>query len=412
MIDESARSNDSTKGDRPIDFPSPPHRRLMLRHLMYTVFVAALIFWVISLADFYLVILTFLGLGFLIVGSLITASKSRSRNRDTLTRMLAIASQHEVVLTTALTALAEDCRGSYRRKVLTLAAYLDYGEEFPRAIDQIPGVLPADVEILARVGWFSGKFSEALLEGAATRLALRPIYNLIASRISYLTALFFLIQIIAGFLFYFVEPRMVSILRDFGIALPTMTGTVFALGHLSTAWQFLVTLAFVDSLILIYVPLAIFGWSQFGIPILDRWFVRRHSALILRSLAWTVDGGKPLERGVNVLARSYPSRWVRRRLARIALDLAHGIDWTRSLRDHSLINASDAALLDSARRVGNLSWAMRQAAEAGERRLAHRAHLLVQGIYPILLIAIGSLVMALSVAFFLPLVTLIERLAG
>lgn len=379
---------------------------------MYAVFVSALVCWVISLADVSLILLAFLGLVCLIVSSMIAASQSRSRNRDTLARMLAIASQHEVVLSTALTALAEDCRGTHRRKILTLAALLDYGEDFPTAVDQVPGVLPADVEILARVGWSSGKFSDALREGAATRLSLRPVWNLIVSRITYVTVLFLLIQAILGFLFYFVEPRMAAILRDFGTPLPQLTAIVFALGHDSTALQILIALVAFDSLMLIYLPLAIFGWSHFGIPIVDRWFIRRHTALILRSLAWTVDGGKPLLKGVSVLARSYPSRWVRRRLSRVALDLAHGIDWTRSLCDHSLITPSDMALLDSARRVGNLSWAMRQAAEAGERRLAHRAQLLVQGLYPIILVAIGIVVLLLNVAYFMPLVSLIERLSG
>ena len=104
--------------------------------------------------------------------------------------------------------------------------------------------------------------------------------------------------------------------------------------------------------------------------------------------------------------------WVGGRLKRVEQDLVHGIDWTRSLRYHGLIRASDAAVLESAQRVGNLTWAMRQTAETGERRLALRLQLLIQILYPLVLFLIAALVGLIGAAYFAPLVMLIERLSG
>ena len=38
----------------------------------------------------------------------------------------------------------------------------------------------------------------------------------------------------------------------------------------------------------------LFGWGDMSIPLFDRLFVRRHTSLILRSLAVVVSAGRPI----------------------------------------------------------------------------------------------------------------------
>ncbi len=149
-----------------------------------------------------------------------------------------------------------------------------------------------------------------------------------------------------------------------------------------------------------------------NIPLIDALLWRRHSSLVMRALSLAVAGQKPIAAGIEGLAHDYPAGWVRRRLVRIDEDVHKGRDWIESLQDRGLIRRSDAAVLDAAQRVGNLEWALRELAESSDRRLGYRLEFWLQLLFPLLIIAAGALVSLFALAYFLPLVKLIEVLAG
>jgi protein transport protein HofC len=101
---------------------------------------------------------------------------------------------------------------------------------------------------------------------------------------------------------------------------------------------------------------------------------------------------------------------MRERLIKVLLDVQHGTDWLESLAHHGLLGRTDAAVLRSARRVGNLPWALRETAESGERRLAYRLEAFLQLLMPIVLVAFGGLVGLIVVAYLSPLITILETL--
>ena len=173
-----------------------------------------------------------------------------------------------------------------------------------------------------------------------------------------------------------------------------------------------VLLLVVQLALVIALPFAFAGWLWITVPVLDRFFVRRHSGLILRSIAVAIDSEKPLPLAFLTLATHYPARWVRDRLADVLSDVRRGVDWIEALQEHGLLRRVDAAVLESARRSGNLAWALRETADTGERRLAYRMHALLQLVFPVLILGVGLFVLTVAVAFFSPLVVLIQRLSG
>ncbi len=96
------------------------------------------------------------------------------------------------------------------------------------------------------------------------------------------------------------------------------------------------------------------GWKRLQFPSVDRLSSVKQSPLILRSLAWIVESGFPIPRGLELVRGWYPSQWVRKRLSCVILDVEHGSDWVDSLVHRRLLRKVDAAVLDSARRAGNL----------------------------------------------------------
>ena len=159
-----------------------------------------------------------------------------------------------------------------------------------------------------------------------------------------------------------------------------------------------------------FLPLSFLSWSNYTIPLFDRLLGRRHAALVFRSLALTVEGGKPISLGLSMLTQHYPTWWVRRRLLSVEKEISQGADWIESLRYHRAIRSSDADVLRSAAEVGNLAWALLELAETAERRLATRFQMMVQTLFPIVVVALGVAVLIMAVAYFLPLVALITEL--
>ena len=89
-----------------------------------------------------------------------------------------------------------------------------------------------------------------------------------------------------------------------------------------------------------------------------------------------------------------------------------GGDWCESLRRHGLIRQPELAILQAAQRVGNLPWALTEMADSVRRRLAYRVQAVAQLLFPPIVILMGLVVMFIVVALFLPLISLISKLAG
>jgi protein transport protein HofC len=409
---ESARDERRTSARAAARFFNP--WRLSLRQMIYGIFYSALLCWLFVLIAVPLVVGSIVGFVALGIGVSILVARRRSSQQDGLIEIMAIAAEQGMALAPALDAFSEECRGPFRRRVRAAAQALEDGSGLLEVLDRIPGILPAAVEVFARIGWESGNLAGALRESASNRRALRPAWVALTWRVEYLVYLLALIQIIVGFLMFYILPKLVAIFRDFRLPLPSITLYLTELRFLliDENQYLLYMLVAMEVVILIWLPFALGRWTDRGFPFLDRVLIRGHSAPVLRGLAWVVEGGRPLIWGVRALGVWYPARPVRQRLQRVAQDLEHGVDWTESLRAHRLIRSADAAVLDSARRAGNVAWAMRATAEANERRLAYRLQVLVQTLYVPLLFLVGAVVALIGVAFYLPLTQIIERLAG
>jgi protein transport protein HofC len=284
----------------------------------------------------------------------------------------------------------------------------------PQALEREPGILPRDAVVLINVGWESGVLAGALREAASARSALHPAWILLSSRFAYFVVVLGIMQGIVGFMMYFIIPKFEAIFNDFGVSLPEVTILLIHVSHWLTRYGFFFGLLLIGAelFLLMYLPVSFFGWVNWYVPGLDRLFLARHTGLILRSLARVVEGGQPIQWGVATLVKCYPTWWVRRKLRMVALDLTEGKDWCVSLYERGLLRGADAAVLESARRAGNLAWALRETAENGERRLAFRLQAWVQALFPFFVVLIGALVFVIVVGYFSPLVILIERLAG
>ncbi len=206
-------------------------------------------------------------------------------------------------------------------------------------------------------------------------------------------------------------PAWQRIYQHFQSKLPPPTAALFRLLSSSYAGWICVAITVVILSIAAFVVFRQLGWLRDDAALLGRLLAPFDAAVILRWLALVAERGQPLAPTLGMLAVRYPHSLIRRRIRRAGTDIFCGRDWAVSLSSVNMLDSSDTAIVRAAARVGNLPWALREAASNMERRLNYRLAALGQALFPFLILAIGAAVMLFVVAWFLPLIDLIQSLA-
>jgi type II secretory pathway component PulF len=149
------------------------------------------------------------------------------------------------------------------------------------------------------------------------------------------------------------------------------------------------------------------GLSRRNAPIVGRLCRRPDNALIMRWLAIAVRQERPIGEIVRLLAGSFPQPAVRAKLQRAARRIDQGADWRESLRRERLIDRLEAAVFQSAERVGNLAWALDEMADSCARRAAYRMRARLNVAFPVVVLAFGGCVFLILAGILMPLFSLI-----
>jgi len=337
---------------------------------------------------------------------------NRSRQRALL-RLLAAATEKQIPLVPMLDAFADDAVGSWRNDVHRLAGLLRSGLPLAEALDQVPQLLPPDVMLAVRLGMESGAPGPALRAAVRTFAehdqAGRPTSR---GDFAYLWILLLVLIGVVNFLMYWIIPKFKKIFEDFGSELPDLTVAVIEVSDFVMHYFYLfgpalfllfwatLAIAVNDLLSALDVrPLSLFGWM----------FPRRTMPDFLRNLSVVVEAGRPLSGAVSTMGRYYRSAAFRRRLLYIRNEVEQGVDLWDCLTKTGLLRASETTLLESARRAGNLPWALRAVADKIARGHLARIRTLLEIGRSTFVILIGVVVGFVFAGFFLPLIKLISE---
>jgi type II secretory pathway component PulF len=339
--------------------------------------------------------------------------KYRATRQYGLLWLLTVSAERFMPLAPAIEAFAMERGGAFSRRAKQLAKMLHDGVPLPDALDQCPGLLPPYAVPMVRVGFQTGTLAPALRQAANVHDLHEPVWMALNGKIAYLLLLPACGFMLLTFIMLKIVPSFEKIFKDFGTALPSMTVGLIQLAYFSLNYWFLFLPAYLfGPLLLFYLPMRYFGWTTWDLPGMGRFTRRFDSAQVLDTLALVAGQHRPLPEGIAALAQSYPKEHIRRRLRLVMAEIASGGDWCESLCRHGLMRQPELAILHSAQRVGNLPWALHEMADSVRRRLAYRMQALTQVLFPPIVILLGLVVMFIVVALFLPLLSLITKLAG
>jgi type II secretory pathway component PulF len=178
-------------------------------------------------------------------------------------------------------------------------------------------------------------------------------------------------------------------------------------------FRFLLLLLLLPSMALSLLILARFvGWLPVDTPWMRRWGKPLDRACLLRALATSVEAQRSLPEALRFLGTIYPKSFWRPRLQTAAEEIERGAEWSAGLQRAGLLSRSDAAVIRSAQRAGNLSWAFRELASARRRRYAYACQIFYQLTVSLGLCLLGLAILITGLAIFVPLIELLQGLAA
>jgi type II secretory pathway component PulF len=300
-------------------------------------------------------------------------------------------------------------RQGFDHKVEEVADLLDDGLSLPEALQSVPGAAPKEVRVAAEVGQATGRLAICLRRSNRERLA--GAWLEIVPRLLYPVLLLLFITGIGGFLHVQIMPKMRKIFSDFDEPLPAMTSGLGWLFDFLRESERLVGLVVMSGILAVSVLIASPA-VRWHLPLLGRLYRWDVQGLVLRMLGALLEAGRPAPEALERLAAAEEFPPVVRR----CIDSAHrrvvaGEPLAASLRRAGLLPQSMVALVQTAERLNNLPWALREMGEllSGRAvRMARRTSLVVA---PLLVLAVGAVVACVAVGMFMPLISLLTRLA-
>jgi type IV pilus assembly protein PilC len=318
-----------------------------------------------------------------------------------LLRLLVAATEENLPLSPLIAAWAKDESSSQRRRLLRLAELLRTGMPLPDAVEEVRGVL-GDEDILAiRFGAQSGTLAAAMRERLDEP---GPMASNISPRLRQMMVYFCAMLVMGTFIVAFVQikivPEFAKIVQEFDMPAPqTLHWSALFSKFIADYWY-----VFLLALMAVYW-LAFSSWPgrRLRRAILTR-VIRPlrelHTADVLEKLGVAIDAGRPISGALSTLARYHFDPTLRHQLLYIRNEVEQGVDVWRSMAAIGLLSAPEARVLETADRVGNRPWALRQIAQVKKQRTMRRLGQLSELALPAVILLFGGYVLFQALGVF------------
>jgi protein transport protein HofC len=338
----------------------------------------------------------------------------RSGQRRSTCRMLSLIFERGAQLQSSAIVAGQTMRGIAGRAARRLFAALNAGTPLTTAIAREPRALPPEALAYLAAGSSRSAQIAALRElSRPDQAELTTLWRNCIDRASYLMAVILFMSGLLTFIMIKIVPEFRKIFDEFDLELPYLTELLVGFSQLIVE-----VLAVPVGILLAALLMAA---SVIGIcylcdePPLRRlsdWLFRgRRIAHVLRVVALATEFREPLAEVLNRVAIVYPSVLIRRLVGQAATQVAAGTDWRDAFLNARLINEAEHALLNTAEKVGNLPWALREIAARREKLMLYRFANRLQIVYPLIILLLGSFVAFYAISLFIPLVKLISGLS-
>ena len=348
-------------------------------------------------------------------GAAWTARRLGTAELAAATRQLATLVQAGVPVAEALGAVAEQADHPALVRALTVArARIHQGEPLADALAASPRVFPELFRDLLRAGEASGAIAAVLARLADHIEASAAVRARLRAALTYPAVMTAATGAVLAFLLVWVVPQLTELFRDAGADLPLATRVLIAVtSGLGRIWWALLAGGAGGAWGVRRWAASPAGRARLDaallrIPLVGRLVAHAAVARLARTLATLLAGGVPLEAGLGIAGAAAGNRPIADAIAAAREAVRQGEPLAPAFRRSGLLPPLLVRLTAAGERSGTLGDMLERAAAASERDVDAGVASLTALVEPVLVLVMGSVVLALVAAVLLPLFDLNE----
>ena len=310
----------------------------------------------------------------------------------------------------AVRGLAESARNPRLAAVLgEVAADLEGGVDFATCLKRHDDVFSDLYASVIHVGENTGRLDEAFRRIAQYLELERETIKRLKSATRYPSFVLIAIGVAIAILNMFVIPAFASVFEKFNAQLPWQTQVILSISQFSvTYWPYLLGVAVAASYGVkrwIDTEDGRHAWdrSKLRLPIIGGIFERINLARFCQTFAMVMKSGLPVTQGLTIVASAIGNSYMARLVVGMRAGIERGESITKTAGSSGMFTPVVMQMIAVGEETGSIDELLAQCAGFYEEEVDYALKTLTDAIEPILIIAIGAMVLVLALGVFLPL---------
>ncbi|MDZ7670259.1 MAG: type II secretion system F family protein [Gammaproteobacteria bacterium] len=327
-----------------------------------------------------------------------------------LSRQMASLTRAGIPVDRAMRGLAESHRNPRLQAVLMDAsATLESGSDVASALRRHPTVFNELYASVIHVGENTGRLDEAFKQIAGYLEVERETRKRIKTATRYPSFVLITIGVAIGILNVFVIPAFAKVFDKFNAELPWQTQVIMGFSDFMVAWWPALLLGTVGSYVAfryyVTTPSGRYNWDwlKLRLPILGGIFERINLGRFCQTFAMVSRAGVPITQGLQVIARAIGNDYMAERINGMRQGIERGSSITVTARESGMFSPVVLQMMAVGEETGSMDELMEQSAQFYEEEVDYQLKSLTDAVEPVLIIAIGIMVLILALGVFLPL---------
>jgi len=324
-----------------------------------------------------------------------------------------------VPITQALSGLAESTRNPVMGRALQDVTHnLESGRDLSSSLARHPQIFPSLVISLVQVGENTGRLDEVFLQISKYLELEKDTRDRIKAALRYPIIVLTAIAVAITIINMFVIPNFAKIFKSFHVELPLATRILIGISNFFvTFWPYLLVglaLLIVGARAYVKTEQGRYRWDKFKlrIPLIGNIIRRSILARYARSFAMTSRTGVPLVQGLTIVAKAIDNDYIAERILSMRNGIERGESLTRTATLSGMFTPLVLQMISVGEDTGAVDTLLLEVAEFYEREVDYDIKSLSAAIEPILMVAIGIMVLILALGIFLPMWELARAARG
>ena len=326
------------------------------------------------------------------------------------TRQLYTLLKAGVPIMRALAGLQESSTNGAMKVLLgQLRESLDSGRELSMSMARHPKVFTTFYLSMVRVGEMTGRLEEVFLRLFDHMEFERFMHEQVKSALRYPSFVIMAMAAAIAVVNIFVIPAFAKVFAGFGADLPLMTRVLIGFSNFMVNWWHAMLVGIVAAVFgfkaWIDTPRGRYLWdkTKMRIPVAGKIVSKATLARFARSFALASRSGVPVIQALTTVAMTVDNAWIAEKIERMRDSVERGDSILRAAIATGAFTPVVLQMIAVGEESGSLDEMMEEIAGMYQSEVEYELKTLSQQIEPILIVALGIMVMILALGIFLPL---------